>query len=239
MTTQGGPLKDDDVQKQLKQMVAFILKEANEKSDEIQVKAKEEFNIERQRLLQVEKLKLVKDFEKKEKQLEVNKKIAYSNELNQARLRSLKSREDAVNRILSESYNKLSTISQGPGYKDLLCELIVQAAIKLNESSAQVVYRKADASLVEGVLSRATSKYKELTGKDIKLTLDTQNFLSPPRIPGSDAPYCSGGIILSTAEGKILCNNTLEQRLTTAHEQLLPTIRTILFGRSLSRKYFN
>jgi len=222
-------------------MVAFILKEANEKADEIQVKAKEEFNIERQRLLQAEKLKLIKEFEKKEKQLEVSKKIAYSNELNQARLRTLKAREDAVAKIINDAYNKLYTISQGPGYKDLLCDLIVQAAIKLNESSAQVVCRQVDVAVVESVLSRAVQKYKEVTGghKDLKLSLDTRNHLSPPKVPGSEAPSCAGGIALSTAEGKILCSNTLEQRLSTAHEQLLPTIRTILFGRSLSRKYFN
>jgi len=239
MATQGGPLKDEDVQKQLKQMVAFIMKEANEKSDEIQVKAKEEFNIERQRLLQAEKLKLSKEFEKKEKQLDVNKKIAYSNELNQARLRSLKAREDAVGKILNDAYANLASISQGPGYKDLLEELIVQAAVKLNESSATVMCRQVDLSLVESVLSRATAKYQQVTNKQIKLSLDTKNFLNPPKVPNSEAPYCSGGIVLSTAEGKIMCNNTLEQRLTTAHEQLLPTIRTILFGRSLSRKYFN
>jgi len=238
MTTQG-PLKDDDVQKQLKQMVAFILKEANEKADEILVKAKEEFNIERQRLLQAEKVKLTKEFEKKEKQLEVNKKIAYSNELNQARLRSLKAREDAVGKIITDGYNSLATISQASGYKDLLFELIVQAAIKLNESTAQVVCRQVDMQLVESVLPKATQKYKELSGKDIKLTIESKIHLPPPKVANSEAPSCAGGIVLSTAEGKILCNNTLEQRMSTAHEQLLPTIRTILFGRSLSRKYFN
>jgi len=237
MTTPG-PLKDEDVQKQLKQMVTFILKEANEKSEEIKVKAEEEFSIERQRLLQVEKLKIIKDFEKKEKQLDVHKKIAYSNELNQARLRTLKAREDAVYRIISDGYRKLSAISESPQYKDLLVDLIVQSAIKMNEPSATVMCREVDKALVQAAIPKAIEKYKRISGRDIQLTID-RNHLSPPRVEGSSAPSCAGGIVLSTNEGKILCSNTLEQRLTTAHEQLLPTIRTMMFGRSLARKYFN
>jgi len=182
----------------------------------------------------------LRSLKKKEKQLEVNKKIVYLNELNQARLRSLKAREDAVGRIFNDAFVNLSSISQGPGYKDLLCDLIIQAALKLNESSAEVLCRQVDVSLVESVLSKACQRYKDLSGgKDLKLTLNHKSFLSPPRQPNSDAPSCAGGIVLSTAEGKILCSNTLEQRLSTAYEQLLPTIRTILFGRSLSRKYFD
>jgi len=69
-----GPLTGEDVQKQLKQMCSFILKEANEKAQEIGVKAEEEFNIEKQRLIQEEKVKIRKDYEKKEKQVEVQKK---------------------------------------------------------------------------------------------------------------------------------------------------------------------
>eukprot|EP01101_Sappina_pedata_P011508 TRINITY_DN7750_c0_g1_i1.p1 TRINITY_DN7750_c0_g1~~TRINITY_DN7750_c0_g1_i1.p1 ORF type:complete len:275 (-),score=148.50 TRINITY_DN7750_c0_g1_i1:162-875(-) len=232
-------LNDEDVQKQLKQMVSFILKEASEKADEIHVKAEEEFNIERQRLLQGEKDKVAHDFSKKEKQLEVNKKITFSNELNYARLQTLKAREDAVIKIIIDIFKNLSTISEGPRYKDLLVDLIVQAAIKLNEPSAGILCRKVDVELVKAAIPLAINKYKEVTGKDLSLAVDTVNILSPPPVPGSDAPSCAGGIVLSTQHGKIICNNTLEQRLATAHEQLLPSIRTILFGRSASRRYFN
>lgn len=40
----------------------------------------------------------------------------------------------------------------------------------------------------------------------------------------------SGGVVLSALQGKILCNNTFEQRLALASEGLLPEIRGILFG---------
>jgi V-type H+-transporting ATPase subunit E len=234
-----GALKEEDVQKQLKQMVSFILKEANEKAEEIKVKAEEEFNIERQRLIQAEKIKIIRDYERKEKQVETQKKISYSNELNQARLRTLKAREDVVHKIIHDAHKRLVSVSQSPQYKDLLCDLVVQAAIKLNEPSANVLCRDVDQNLVSSVLGKASQTYKQLTGRDIKLSIDQVNKLPPPPVEGSDQPSCCGGIVLSTNEGKIICNNTLEQRLTTAHEQLLPTMRTKLFGLSQSRKFFS
>jgi V-type H+-transporting ATPase subunit E len=47
----------------------------------------------------------------------------------------------------------------------------------------------------------------------------------------------SGGILISAKGGRILCNNTLEQRLALAYEALLPAIRISLFGASESRKF--
>lgn len=44
-------------------------------------------------------------------------------------------------------------------------------------------------------------------------------------------------MVLSAQEGRILCSNTLDQRLHLAYEQLLPEIRKTLFGKSLTRKF--
>jgi V-type H+-transporting ATPase subunit E len=40
-------ISDNDVQKQLRHMMAFIEQEANEKAEEIDAKAEEEFNMEK------------------------------------------------------------------------------------------------------------------------------------------------------------------------------------------------
>ena len=42
-------ISDNDVQKQLRHMMAFIEQEANEKAEEIEAKAEEEFNMEKVR----------------------------------------------------------------------------------------------------------------------------------------------------------------------------------------------
>ena len=98
-------LSENDVQKQLKHMMAFIEQEANEKAEEIDAKAEEEFNIEKVqfspsfdlfpqfvqgRLVQQQRTKIMEHYEKKEKQVELQRKIQNSNMHNQARLKLLK-----------------------------------------------------------------------------------------------------------------------------------------------------
>ncbi len=68
-------LSDADVSKQIKHMMAFIEQEANEKAEEIDAKAEEEFNIEKGRLVQQQRLKIMEYYERKEKQVELQKKM--------------------------------------------------------------------------------------------------------------------------------------------------------------------
>lgn len=68
-------MNQEQVRKQIENMKAFIMKEAQEKRDEILAKADEEFSMEKARLLQAERMKITKDYERKEKQLETNKKM--------------------------------------------------------------------------------------------------------------------------------------------------------------------
>lgn len=45
--------------------------------------------------------------------------------------------------------------------------------------------------------------------------------------------YClrsTGGVVASSANGSIVCSNTLDERLRIAYTQTLPDIRTALFG---------
>lgn len=56
-------------------MVAFIEQEANEKAEEIEAKAEEEFNIEKGRLVQEQRLKIMEFYEKKEKQVELKRRM--------------------------------------------------------------------------------------------------------------------------------------------------------------------
>merc|ERR1712039_360994 len=88
-------LSDADVSKQIKHMVAFIEQEASEKAEEI--------NIEKGRLVQQQRLKIMEFYERKEKQVELQKKIQSSNMLNNARLKVLKARDDHVAHVLDDA----------------------------------------------------------------------------------------------------------------------------------------
>ncbi|RRT79643.1 hypothetical protein B296_00017971 [Ensete ventricosum] len=82
-------MNDADVSKQIQQMVRFIHQEAEEKANEISVAAEEvppttlfpafwvlqEFNIEKLQLFEAEKKKIRQEYERKEKQVEIRKKM--------------------------------------------------------------------------------------------------------------------------------------------------------------------
>merc|ERR1711878_173539 len=90
--------------KQIKHMMAFIEQEANEKAEEI--------NIEKGRLVQQQRLKIMEYYERKEKQVELQKKIQSSNLLNQARLRVLKARDEHVSNVLDDGKQQLASITK-------------------------------------------------------------------------------------------------------------------------------
>jgi len=230
-------MNDDEVQKQLDQMVKFIYREADEKAGEILEKAREECAIEKGKIVMEEKLKIMKDFERKEKIIETKIKIAYSNELNQSRLAILKARDEGIQKLLGEAHQRLSSISKDTAnYKKLLRDLIVQGLIKLQEPKVSVVCRKQDVELVKSVISEAASIYTQKSSKKVEVEVDQTTHLPPGPEQAKGEEFCSGGVLLSSNAGRIICSNTLDARLAMAYEQQLPAIREILFGKT-NRKY--
>jgi len=234
-------MEDEEVQKQLEQMVKFIYREADEKANEIQAKGQVEFSIEKSKRVQEEKQKITKDFEKKEKQIERDRKINNSHELNAARLRLYKAREEGVQRILSIAHRKLAEVAKDQAvYKKLLKDLIAQGLGRLQEEEVTVVCRKQDLSLVEAVMNDAVQEYQRSSGSKVKATVDKTLFLPPgPEHTTKEGEICSGGVVLSSNDGKIICANTLDARLSMAFEQNLPAIRTILYGKSTTRIHYD
>ncbi|KAK2158791.1 hypothetical protein LSH36_164g10004 [Paralvinella palmiformis] len=222
-------LSDADVQKQIKQMMAFIDQEANEKAEEIDAKAEEEFNIEKGRLVQQQRVKIMEIYERKEKQIELQKKIQNSNLMNQARLRVLKSREDHITSILNEARARLSMLTKNPAdYRRLLQGLLEQSLFQLLEDDVVIRCRQQDVPLVKDVAGPASQAYKMATNRDVRLAIDQDNYL-PADVPG--------GVELIAQMGKIKISNTLETRLDLLSRQLLPELREILFGKNPNRKF--
>jgi len=222
-------LSDADVQKQIKHMMAFIEQEANEKAEEIDAKAEEEFNIEKGRLVQQQRIKIMEYYEKKEKQVELQKKIQSSNMLNQARLKVLKVREDHVRGVLDEARRRLGEVTRDESrYSQILQSLITQGLFQIMEANIIIRGRQKDAQLIQNVLPGAVEQYKRETGKDVVVTLDTENNLSAES---------TGGIEIFALQGRIRVVNTLESRLELIAQQLVPEIRTALFGGNASRKF--
>lgn len=68
-------LSDEEASKEMKKMVTFIMQEASEKAKEIRIKADEEFNIEKAKLVRQETTSIEANFEKRLSQAEVKRKM--------------------------------------------------------------------------------------------------------------------------------------------------------------------
>jgi len=223
-------LNDDDVKKQIDHMMAFIHQEAKEKADEIDSKAEEEFNIDKGRLVQQERLKVIGYYEKREKQIDLQRKIQRSNFLNQSRLQFLKTQDDHIQTVLDDARKKLGeVVSDSARYKQVLLGLLTQCLFQLLEPVALIRCRSADLELVKEVRDDALKTYREKTKNDCDLQIDTTNHLPAD---------CAGGVELTAKQGRIKVTNTLESRLELLSRQMLPEIRTTLFGANPVRKFF-
>lgn len=200
-------------------MMAFIEQEANEKAEEIDAKAEEEFNIEKGRLVQEQRIKIMEYYEKKEKQVELDRKIQNSHMLNQARLRILKARGEHIRNLLDDARkNLLAVTSDRPRYKDLMAKLIEQALYRLLESDVAIKCRKEDLEVVKEVLDGAVQSYSQHSGQKCQAKLDEQKFLPPE---------ACGGVEVSAFNGKIKVSNTLANRLEMVNHHLLPEISAL------------
>uniref|UniRef100_A0A7N8YQS3 ATPase H+ transporting V1 subunit E1b n=1 Tax=Mastacembelus armatus TaxID=205130 RepID=A0A7N8YQS3_9TELE len=216
---------------QIKHMMAFIEQEANEKAEEIDAKAEEEFNIEKGRLVQTQRLKIMEYYEKKEKQIEQQKKIQMSNLMNQARLKVLKARDDMISELLNEARQRLANLAKDPAkYSGLLDGLVLQGFYQLLEPKVTVRCRKQDVQLVQACIQRNIPVYKAAVKNNLEVRIDQDNFLPPDT---------SGGIELYNADGKIKVSNTLESRLDLMAQQMMPEVRVALFGANPNRKFMD
>lgn len=228
-------MNESEVERQIEQMCQFVKQEAEEKANEIKISAEEDFNIEKLQLLESEKAKIRKEYERREGQIEVKKKIEYSKQLNESRIKVLQARETSVHNIVKEAHGKLIEFSKNKKqYQSLLTNLTVQALTKLKEPKVALKVRKADLSLLKDSLENIKSKYKQVTGDEAPaLEVNEKDFLpaEPKNAEEADeTESCTGGVVASSANGAIVCSNTLDERLRIAYAQTLPDIRTALFG---------
>ncbi|CAK8539323.1 unnamed protein product [Lathyrus sativus] len=226
-------MNDADVSKQIQQMVRFIRQEAEEKANEISVSAEEEFNIEKLQLVEADKKKIRQEYERKEKQVDVRKKIEYSMQLNASRLKVLQAQDDVVNKMKEAAAKELLNVSGDPEvYGNLLKELIIQSLLRLKEPSVLLRCREVDLPLVEDVLESAAQEYAEKANVHVpEVVIDKDVYLPPA--PSHHNPHdlhCSGGVVLASHDGKIVFENTLDARLDVLFRNKLPAIRKELFG---------
>ena len=103
--------------------------------------------------------------------------------------------------------------------------------IKLIEEKLVLKVREEDVDLVTEMLPECEAEYSEImhraTGRDeyqTKLEILEGKFLTE-----EEGGSC-GGVILYAHNFRIVCSNTLEERLSLSFEMELPKIRSVLFA---------
>eukprot|EP00002_Diphylleia_rotans_P005738 TRINITY_DN1490_c0_g1_i1.p1 TRINITY_DN1490_c0_g1~~TRINITY_DN1490_c0_g1_i1.p1 ORF type:complete len:222 (-),score=69.93 TRINITY_DN1490_c0_g1_i1:350-1015(-) len=219
-------MNEAEVQKQIQQMINFIQQEAEEKAREIDEKAEEEFHMEKAQLVQAEKLKIMKEYEKKFKAINLQKKTKVATIHQDARLKILQAQDETLMHLLHVAEQHLPQLStSGPKYQKLLKNLIHQALVVLDETTVIVSYRAQDASFIQACAEEAIDTYNKKHGKKVTFTLDPKHIT------------CFGGAIIASKDNRIRVDNTLDTRLRLTYENSLPATRQTLFGVSQNRKF--
>lgn len=187
-----------------------------------------DFNLEKQTLVHEAKLNIQDEFTKKEKDREIQERITRSGEVGECRVKKMKIRDDLLNTLTTEAGTKCSVVARGQNYPQLLQKLIVQGLIKIEEMEVIVFCRKDDEATIKKVLPAAVKEYVEIMKRESTVILE------PKVIINADGAKCLpettyGGILLTALNGKIVCDNTMASRLNLVYDELLPSIRAILF----------
>jgi V-type H+-transporting ATPase subunit E len=154
-------------------MVAFIKQEALEKAREIEIKADEEFAIEKSRLVRAETAAIDTQYERKYKQASLAQQIARSTVANKTRIKVLSARQTLLDDIFEEARGKLKYISDDEGrYEEVLANLVLEGLFLMNEQSVELRCRSCDNDIVGRAVEKAKEGFKGKMGGDVAVTID-------------------------------------------------------------------
>lgn len=212
-------------------MESFITKEAEEKAKEIQLKADEEYEIEKASIVRSEINAIDALYQDKFKKASLAQQITKSTIANKTRLKVLATREEALETIFNATQDELKKLSSNKNkYKTLLIGLIEECLYSLMEPTVIIRVRKSDVSVAKDAAKSAAENFSKKAGFAVSFIVDETNFLDKD---------LAGGVVVVNGSNKISVNNTLDERLKLLSESALPAIRLEMFGPSKTRKFFD
>ena len=161
---------------ELKKMTAFIHQEALEKAKEIQIKADEEFAIEKSKLVRQETSSIDSQYAKKHKQASMSQQITRSTLANKTRIKVLSARQELLDELFEKARDRLASYSEDNGKYETMCKgLVLEGLYALNEDKVTVRARTTDYDIVKKAITDAKKEYKQNMGKDVNVELDEKN----------------------------------------------------------------
>lgn len=173
-------MSDDQVATELRKMTAFIKQEALEKAREINLKADEEFSIEKSKLVRSETQRIDGEYEKKFKQASMSQQITKSTLANKQRLRVLSARQELLDDLFENANKKLADTAtkDKKKYEEILKNLLLEGLYALTEKKVLVRCRKKDDDVVKKAGESAKQEYKKsMDGREVEITIDEKERL--------------------------------------------------------------
>lgn len=153
-------------------MTAFIKQEAMEKAREIEIKANEEFEIEKSKLVRQETDAIDAQYEKKFKQATMSQQITRSTVANKTRLKVLGARQELLDNIFESAQKKLAEGTKDKKkYQNVLKGLLLEGFYALSEENLKVRARKKDFDIVKKAIEDATQEYKKQVGSETSASI--------------------------------------------------------------------
>ena len=157
-------------------MTAFIRQEALEKAKEIEIKADEEFAIEKSKLVRQETSSIDTTYGKKRKQASMTQQITRSTLANKTRIKVLSARQELLDELFEKARGKLDGYAKNKAkYQEMCKGLILEGLYALNEEKVAVRAKKAEYDSIKIALEGAKKEYKEKLHKDVDILLDEKN----------------------------------------------------------------
>jgi V-type H+-transporting ATPase subunit E len=206
---------------QIQSMINFIDREAEEKVEEINAAAQEEYDVEKMRLVEAEKAKIRANTEKKKKQVEIERRVQRAGHTKVQRQRVMEERAVILTNLKDLIKKKLlSLVGDQTRYRQLLVDLTRQGLLSI-QCDVEAHVRQQDEQVLQKAIPDLQQWYERQTGRPVRVTI-SKEFLHDEE--------SWGGVLLNSEDGRIVCNNTLSYRAATCFEEQLPTVRYMMFS---------
>lgn len=200
-------------------IISSIMSEAQDKADKIIQDAQAEvdqINNDATKNAEAEKNKIL---ENGKKQSDMRYQQIISEAKMNARRAELGAKEEVIEAAFSKAFDELSQIASSGDeqYMRALANMIKEAGIEIGGGELIVKVKESDASAISSKFSSIINDIKTYTNAETTLTL-------------GEPVDIIGGAIVSTANGDVEVNNTIESRLDRNKKILRSEVASVLFN---------
>ena len=209
--------------------------------NKIESEMEKEFTTMKAKYVEEEEKRITENYKATLSNQTVKLKIEKSKQQNMARIERMRKVNEYVDQLRQEMKQQVrdKLKNDQAAYKDLIKNLLIQGLIKLMEGNIFVRCRESDVAVIESIKDEAIAEYKNLVvtqvkrfeGKDpndipCNIIIDGKRLES---IEDNELTGSVGGFKLYAKKGRIVCSQTIDDRIELVFGSAIPAIRHELF----------